>query len=85
METDFPPSNLEFGWNGSFQMGGFCIPRHGSRPVNAPTNFSPNLRLPGAINMSFVDGHVEQVKLERLWRLTWHRNYKALPKRPGLP
>ena len=85
METDLPPTNLEFGWDGGYRMGGFCIPRHGSRPAKAPTDFPPNRRLPGAINMSFVDGHVEQVKLERLWRLTWHRNYNALPKRPGLP
>jgi prepilin-type N-terminal cleavage/methylation domain-containing protein/prepilin-type processing-associated H-X9-DG protein len=85
METDFPPSNLEFGWDGpSYGMRAFCIPRHGSRPSIVPTNFPPRLKLPGAVNMAFVDGHVEQVKLERLWRLTWHRNYKPLPKRPGL-
>jgi prepilin-type N-terminal cleavage/methylation domain-containing protein/prepilin-type processing-associated H-X9-DG protein len=48
------------------------------------TNYPPNLKLPGAINMSFMDGHVEQVQLERLWRLTWHRNYQQLPRRPGL-
>jgi prepilin-type processing-associated H-X9-DG protein len=40
--------------------------------------------LPGAINVSFYDGHVEQVKLERLWQLSWHRDYVPPPKRPGL-
>jgi prepilin-type N-terminal cleavage/methylation domain-containing protein/prepilin-type processing-associated H-X9-DG protein len=84
METDFPPADLEFAWGGGNGMRGFCIPRHGSRPSLVPTNYPPNLKLPGAINMVFVDGHVELVKLERLWRLTWHRNYRPLPKRPGL-
>ena len=41
-------------------------------------------RLPGAINVSFYDGHVETVKLERLWSLHWHKNYRPPAKRPGL-
>src|SRR4051812_35612995 len=85
METDLPPINLEFGSEGGYSgMQTFCIPRHGSRPAQVPTNYPQRSKLPGAVNMAFADGHVEQVKLERLWRLTWHRNYKALPRRPGL-
>jgi prepilin-type N-terminal cleavage/methylation domain-containing protein/prepilin-type processing-associated H-X9-DG protein len=86
-EFDFPPTNLEFGWGGTayWGMGQFCIPRHGSRPSVLATNFPPNLKLPGAINLSFVDGHVQQVKLEKLWQQTWHRNYQVPRKRPGLP
>jgi prepilin-type processing-associated H-X9-DG protein len=66
-------------------MGIFTIPRHGSRPRKVPRDFPPNQTLPGAINMSFYDGHVEQVKLERLWSLYWHKDYVPPAKRPGLP
>jgi prepilin-type N-terminal cleavage/methylation domain-containing protein/prepilin-type processing-associated H-X9-DG protein len=95
MATDMPPRDLEFGYAGtvispiigltSGGMGAFAIPRHGSRPNPVPNDYPVTARLPGAINMSFWDGHVEQVQLERLWRLTWHRNYQPPLKRPGLP
>jgi prepilin-type N-terminal cleavage/methylation domain-containing protein/prepilin-type processing-associated H-X9-DG protein len=64
----------------------FAIPRHGSRPLRSipDADYSPAERLPGAINMAFYDGHVEQVKLERLWSLYRHKDYVAPPKRPGL-
>jgi prepilin-type processing-associated H-X9-DG protein len=64
-------------------MAAFTIPRHGSRPSNVSTNHSPKVLLPGAINVAFHDGHVEQVKLERLWQLYWHRNYAPPARRPG--
>jgi prepilin-type processing-associated H-X9-DG protein len=41
--------------------------------------------MPGAVDVSFTDGHVEQVKLEGLWQLSWHLNYAPPAKRPGLP
>ena len=41
-------------------------------------------RAEGEINVSFYDGHVEQVKLERLWQLSWHKDYEPPAKRPGL-
>jgi prepilin-type processing-associated H-X9-DG protein len=66
-------------------MAAFTIPRHGSRPGNISTDHPPEQKLPGAINMSFYDGHVAQVKLERLWQLDWHKNYRIPSKRPGLP
>jgi prepilin-type N-terminal cleavage/methylation domain-containing protein/prepilin-type processing-associated H-X9-DG protein len=86
-ETDLPAKDLVFGnyWHGPVDsMGAFTIPRHGSRPRIVATNHAPNVKLPGAINMSFHDGHVETVRLERLWKLNWHRNWKTPPKRPGL-
>ena len=87
--TDFPASNLETGaeapgsprWGG---MGMLTIPRHGSRPNRVPTNHRPQDPLPGAINITFYDGHAEQVRLERLWQLEWHRDYQPPAKRPGL-
>jgi prepilin-type processing-associated H-X9-DG protein len=65
-------------------MGAFAIPRHGSRPARIPTFHPRQAPLPGAINVSFYDGHVEQVKLDRLWQLSWHKDYVAPKKRPGL-
>jgi prepilin-type processing-associated H-X9-DG protein len=40
--------------------------------------------LPGAINISFADNHAELVKLEKLWSLYWHKDWKIPAKRPGL-
>jgi len=89
MENDLPAANLVFGdypgsGSGPWGMGDFTIPRHGSRPFNVSTNFNPKLKLPGAVNMAFYDGHAETVKLERLWQLYWHRDWKTPAKRPGL-
>jgi prepilin-type N-terminal cleavage/methylation domain-containing protein/prepilin-type processing-associated H-X9-DG protein len=84
---DLPTRNLVSGMNGGppFGMPLFAIPRHGARPAKPATNHPPNLKLPGAINMSFYDGHVELVKLDRLWSLDWHKDYVPPVKRPGLP
>jgi prepilin-type processing-associated H-X9-DG protein len=82
--SDGAPTDLEFGNGAAGGMCTFALPRHGSRPSPLPKSRPVNLKLPGASNMSFWDGHVEQVKLERLWYLTWHRNYQPPVKRPGL-
>jgi len=80
---DLSATDLTIGaWN--FGMASFTVPRHGSRPRSLPTPFDPKNKLPGAINMSFYDGHLEQVKLERLWSLYWHKDYLPPVKRPGL-
>jgi prepilin-type N-terminal cleavage/methylation domain-containing protein/prepilin-type processing-associated H-X9-DG protein len=91
--SDQPTPNLFYGNDGTdprnygvtgwMQM--FCIARHGKRPSKAPTNWPVNKPYPGAINMSFFDGHAELVPLDQLWQLQWHRNYQAPAKRPGLP
>ena len=85
--VDIPATNLVTGdyLRGPYGgMGALTIPRHGSRPQRVPTNHRPENKLPGAINVSFYDGHVELVKLERLWQLYWHKEYQPPPKRPGL-
>ncbi len=86
MEYDLPARDLVFGGFGSSTAGMsmFSIPRHGSRPRTVPTDQPPRSKLPGAINISFYDGHVETVKLEKLWSLFWHRDYVVPPRRPGL-
>lgn len=65
----------------SFTM---CIARHGSRPNPVPEQWPTDKRFPGAINVSFFDGHTQAVPLEQLWQLQWHRNYQPA-KRPGSP
>ena len=93
--SDTPPANLVSGDFPNlfpftydltgFDMRCFAIPRHGSRPNPVPTNWPKEQPLPGAINVSFFDGHGELVKLDRLWQLYWHKNYQPPAKRPGLP
>ncbi len=86
--ADLPAVNLRTGQDANgkwtFGMGMLTIPRHGARPSRVPTNHQSENPLPGAINVSFYDGHVELVKLDRLWQLQWHQNYEAPAKRPGL-
>lgn len=74
---DVPPdiSNPE-SHPGTFMY--FAIPRHGHHPNSFPKQWPYGRPLPGAVNISFYDGHGEQVKLPRLWQLYWH-NYWQPP------
>jgi hypothetical protein len=36
------------------------------------------------MNMGFFDGHVEQVRMEGLLQLYWHKDYVAPEDRPGM-
>lgn len=85
--TDRPSETLvkPLSWAQGGEMGLLTIPRHGNRPARIRDPWPVIARLPGAINVGFYDGHVEQVPLEKLWQLYWHRNYKLPAKRPGLP
>ncbi len=86
-ETDLPAANLQMGLPGgspSWGMNLLTIPRHGSRPASVPSTWPPRARLPGAINVSFYDGHVALVRLENLWQLEWHQGWKPPVRRPGL-
>jgi prepilin-type processing-associated H-X9-DG protein len=92
----YPPVNLVYVWNPSlggesFSWGGpsypagpYEIPRHGRRPNTIPTAWTPQQRLPGAVNICFFDGHAQLVPLEQLWQLYWHQGYQPPAKRPGL-
>jgi prepilin-type processing-associated H-X9-DG protein len=67
----------------------FVNPRHGNRPIPIPTTWRDGMPPAGAINMVFYDGHVEPVKLDRLWQLYWHVgsvSHTGPPTQPaGLP
>src|SRR5436190_7516421 len=84
--NDRPARNLFDG--DKFQGGGLsriAIPRHGSSPSAGLKNFDPKNTLPGAVNVSCADNHVENVKLENLWSFYWHKNWEPPGKRPGRP
>lgn len=68
----------------SIGMNVLTIPRHGSRPMQIPTNWPASSKLPGSINMIFYDGHAALVPLEQLWQQEWHRSWQPPGKRPGL-
>jgi len=78
--TDRPAKNLLV--DQSSMMARFCIGRHGSVRRPPPTFVPGTSRLPGAIHMVFVDGHVGTVKLEDLWQLYWRQKYEPPATRP---
>ncbi|MBI2949060.1 MAG: prepilin-type N-terminal cleavage/methylation domain-containing protein [Verrucomicrobia bacterium] len=83
LAKDRPPRDLYKGDPGrAAMMGRLTIPRH-SHSGAVPRNFDPKNVLPGAINVSFQDGHTELVKLEKLWSLYWHKGYEPPATRPG--
>jgi prepilin-type N-terminal cleavage/methylation domain-containing protein/prepilin-type processing-associated H-X9-DG protein len=84
LADDLPASDPS-GWTREWpegEMARFTIPRHeNGAPISTWDTSRPT---PGAINVAFHDGHVETVKLERLWSLYWHKDYVPPAKRPGL-
>jgi len=87
LETDSPARNLYNPLTGtdaaSEGMPRVCIARHGGLPASsAPQNVLPGTVLPGAINIGFVDGHAQQVKLQNLWTYYWHRDWQTPSVRP---
>jgi prepilin-type N-terminal cleavage/methylation domain-containing protein/prepilin-type processing-associated H-X9-DG protein len=83
IETDGPAHNLYTGNYSNEGMGRCTIARHGGNAAaTAPKSISPGQVLPGAINMSYVDGHAEQVRLENLWNCYWHMDWTPPSPRP---
>ena len=87
-EFCLPPLNIYAGFDPSDTAKGYfpmAVPRHGTRPNPVPTYWPVNRPLPGAVNVTFYDGHCELVKLDQLWQVYWHKAYQLPAKRPGLP
>jgi prepilin-type processing-associated H-X9-DG protein len=85
LESDAPARNLydPVSTSSSEGMPRVCIARHGDKAAtSAPRSVLPGTPLPGQIDMGFVDGHVELVKLDSLWSLSWHQNWVVPPIRP---
>jgi len=80
--TDTPARDLYMGGNSS-GMQRITIGRHGTQAgKGAPRNVPAGSPLPGSIIIEFADGHAGTVKLETLWGLNWHRDYKQPATRP---
>ena len=85
LETDPPARNLYDPDPGNSLPGmqRCTTARHGGRSASsAPTSVGAGQHLPGTIDMSLADGHVEQVKLDNLWNYYWHLNWVIPPFRP---
>ncbi len=89
LEKDPPSRNLyEPLAESSPGYSGIClcaIARHGNFPSSAAPRNVTSGKLPGSINMGFVDGHVQSVKVENLWTLYWHHRWdpnKVPPPHP---
>lgn len=88
IETSPPPTDLYRGSGAGVdgnQWYAAAIPRHGTHPDPVPTYWAPTIPFPGAVNVTFYDGHCELVNLDHLWQLYWHKGYVPPMKRPGLP
>jgi len=86
--TNPPATDLFTGTSASGHLEGMellCIPRHGSGAGAVSRNWPPSSPLPGAVNVVFVDGHAQTVKLDALWQCYWSPGYVPPVKRPGLP
>jgi len=63
-----------------------CLARHGSRAASAaPRKLSfGQTTLPGFIDSSYWDGHVETVRLQNLWNYYWHPDWVPCAPPPVL-
>ena len=81
--TDAPARNLYLGDGPAGGLSRYTIARHGGTNARtAPRNVPAGQPLPGSINLACSDGHVELVRLEKLWGFYWHKNYVPPATRP---
>jgi prepilin-type N-terminal cleavage/methylation domain-containing protein len=86
LASDPPASDLSQGQAVNIAGMQRCtIWRHGGKTATSPVRVSiyPPIVLPNdaAINIGFDDGHAQMIKLNALWSLYWHYNWKpsAMP------
>ena len=87
LEGDSPAPDLSTGaYSTIWGMPRCTIWRHGGKTATSPTPVGysmlpPLYRFPNeaAINIGFADGHAQMVKLQNLWSLYWHYNWKPPP------
>jgi prepilin-type processing-associated H-X9-DG protein len=83
LETDQPPTDLYDASDVNIGIDRLCIARHSWKaPSSAPRRVPVGAPLVGKINVGFVDGHVQAVRLEDLWTLYWHAGWKTPYPRP---
>lgn len=56
-------------------MNVITIIRHGGPTAGSSYKHGPGQFMPGAINLTFLDGHGELAQLPRLWSFYWHINW----------
>ena len=84
MKTRPTPDLFHGGTIADQQMQRCLIARHGTSPADSSIRkVDIKQRLPGAINLSFADGHAELSRLENLWNYQWHLDYFPPSVRPG--
>lgn len=82
-EKDRPAANVLEGDSGlNAGMSRIVLARHGTGPISVPKVLPKGARLPGSINLVFADGHSGPTLNERLWDLTWHKNWTNGVQRP---
>ena len=82
-EKDRPAANvLEGDTSANAGLSRIVLARHGTGPGSVPKSLAKNARIPGSINLVFADGHAGPVLNERLWDLTWHKNWTNGVQRP---
>ena len=82
-ERDRPAGNLREGDAGlNAGMARIVLARHGTGLNGVPRSWPAGEPLPASINLVFTDGHAELVRNERLWALTWHKNWTNATQRP---
>jgi prepilin-type processing-associated H-X9-DG protein len=69
MESNRPAKDLEYGGQTGQGLSRLCIDRYHN----------------GANNVAFMDGSVDSVKLADLWKLKWHKQWKAPSRLPRVP
>ncbi len=84
LATDGAASDIYAGDVNVAGMARCTLPRHGGRSASV-TPHTPRTPqpMPGAINLSFADGHVELSKLGGLWDFQWHLGYVVPVKHPN--
>lgn len=69
--TDVPPPDLYLG-NVNSALGRITIARH---PLQRGARANRPATLPGAIEISYVDGHAGKLPLQKLKSVYWHKGY----------
>ena len=68
MESNRPAKDLKYGSQKGQGLSRLCIDRYHN----------------GANNVAFMDGSVDSVKLADLWKLKWHKQWKAPRQLPRM-
>jgi prepilin-type N-terminal cleavage/methylation domain-containing protein/prepilin-type processing-associated H-X9-DG protein len=69
--TDMPATDLYLG-NVNSALGRITVARH---PLQKGAKAVSRQKIPGAINIGYVDGHASKLPLQKLKTVYWHKDY----------